>query len=89
MMNLTPYVALWIVLAILVLGLALYRRILSTHADNYVHLSQGEAQLIPRQIQINHRLNTVDRWGEMLTVVTLFAGIALASAYVYLALHPF
>jgi hypothetical protein len=89
MMNLTPYVAIWIVLATLVLGLALYRRILSINADNYVHLSQGEAQLIPRQIQLNHRLNTVDRWGEVLTVVTLFAGIALASAYVYLALHPF
>jgi len=36
MIKLTPYVASWIVLAVLVLGLALYRRILSMHADNYV-----------------------------------------------------
>ena len=39
-MNFIPYIAIWAVLAVAVLGLALYRRILTFHGDDeFVHLT--------------------------------------------------
>ena len=83
MTTLVPYVSGWIVLALVVLGLALYRKFVSAHEeDRYVHIAEGEAKLIPHQIEANHKIATIDRWGEILTVFTLVGGLALACIYV-------
>lgn len=88
MTSLIPYVGAWIFLAVLVLALALYRKLItSSEGDNYVHMSEGEAQLIPHQINVNHKIDRIDRWGEVLTVATLFAGLGLACLYLYRALE--
>lgn len=88
MTHLTPYFGCWIMLALVVLALALYRKFVSAHEeDRYLHISQGEGRLIPHQIAVNRRIETIDRWGETLTVVTLLIGIGLACSYLYLALR--
>jgi hypothetical protein len=87
MMNAIPYVGAWMLLATVVLGLALYRKFVANDADNYVHMAEGEARLLPHQIAVNHKIDKIDRWGEILTVVTLVAGLALAFAYFYNALY--
>jgi hypothetical protein len=87
MTHLIPYVSLWVLLAAVVLGLALYRKFVSAHEeDRYVHISEGEARLIPHQVAVNHKIGVIDRCGEILTVVTLFAGIVLAVIYLYVVL---
>ena len=64
MINLTTFVSGWMILALSVLGLALYRKFVSSHKeDRYVHLSEGEARFIPHQIEVNERIANVDRWG--------------------------
>ena len=73
MTNLIPYVGAWIFLAIVVLGLALYRKFVVMRGDNYVHISEGEARLIPHQITVNQQISQIDRWGEVLTIATLIA----------------
>ena len=87
MTNLIPYVGVWILLVLVVLGLALYRKFVSTHGDNYVHMSEGGARLIPHQITVNQKIGKVDHWGEILTVVALVAGLGLACIYVFSALN--
>jgi hypothetical protein len=83
-MNLTPYIVLWSILGLLVLGLALYRKLVTTHQeDDLVHLSQGEERLIPHQVAVNTKIHKIDRWGEVLTVVTVIGGLAIAAAYLY------
>jgi hypothetical protein len=83
-MNLTPYIILWSILGVLVLGLALYRKIVSLHEeDDMVHLSQGEERLIPHQVAVNQKIGKIDRLGEVLTVVTVIGGLAIAAAYLY------
>jgi hypothetical protein len=85
-MNITPYIILWSLLALVVLGLALYRKLITMHhEDDFVHLAAGEQQLIPQQIALSAKLDKVDRWGKTLTVATLIAGLAIASAYVWSA----
>ncbi len=87
MTHLIPYVSLWVLLATSVLGLALYRKFVSAHdEDRYMHISEGEARLLPHQIAVNHKMEVINRCGEILTVVTLLAGVGLAGIYLYLVL---
>lgn len=78
--NLLPYAVFWAVLAFIVLSLLLYRRAISSHEDDSIHL-EGTAP--SEQVSLAHRLATVDRWGKMLTVVVTVYAIALAGIYFY------
>jgi hypothetical protein len=71
------------VLGIATLALALYRIVLAMHEDNYVHLVEGEQRMIAPQIAAFNRVNTVDRWGIALTIVTLVLGLSLVAEYLY------
>lgn len=87
MKNLNIYLAVWMLLALIVVVLALYRKFITAHEeDRYVHLSQGEARLIPHQVDINRRISTIDRFGESLTILTLLGGLLIGAAYFYFAL---
>jgi hypothetical protein len=83
-MNITPYVILWSLLGLVVLGLALYRKLINLHQeDDLVHISEGEQRLIPHQVAINARIRMIDRWGEILTVTTVVGGLLIAAAYLW------
>ncbi len=76
----------WAVMTVIVLGLALYRKITSWYQeDDYVHLAAGEEKAIPHQIEITNRLDKIDSLGEKLTVVVLVYGLALFAAMLYSA----
>lgn len=83
--NLTPAVVIWAILAIATLGLALYRKLISAREEDLIHLGPGEERQIPAQVALAERLKTVDRWGKMLTVVTVFVGLVMAAVYLYQA----
>lgn len=88
MTNLIPYVGIWALLALVALALALYRKFVSAHEeDRYVHISEGEARLIPHQVEISRKLQAIDRWGEFLTALALIAGLTLAGVYLYYMLY--
>jgi hypothetical protein len=82
-MNLIPYIVLWSILAVTVLGLALYRKLVTIHGDDeFIHLGPGEEKLIPHQVALGRKLEFVDRWGKILTVCT--AGYGLLIVVVFL-----
>ncbi len=78
----TTLVSLWVVLGVMTLALALYRKFVSMREDNYVHVSEGEQRYIPKQVATFHKLGVIDRWGVSLTIVETLFGLALAVAYV-------
>jgi len=80
---LTPLLAAWIGLACAVAGLAIYRRVVATHEDDMLHVSDNEARHVAEQATIGHRLDAVDHWGKILTVVVAVYGVLLAAAYAY------
>jgi len=85
-MSFIPYIAIWAILAIGVLGLALYRRILTFHGDDeFIHLTEGEQRLIPQQVALGHRLEFIDRWGKGLTVITAALGLGIVAVFLYQA----
>jgi hypothetical protein len=83
--NLTALVVIWAVLAIVTLGLALYRKLVSASEEDLIHLGPGEERQIPEQVALAAKLNAIDRWGKILTVITIVIGLALAAVYLYQA----
>ena len=81
----TPIVMIWVILGIATLGLALYRKLISANEEDLVHLAASEQNQIPGQVALAHKLEVIDRWGKVLTVVTVVLGVAIGTAYMYQA----
>jgi len=79
----TAFVIFWAILGVATLALALYRKFVTMHEDDYVHLSAGEERLIPQQLATFKRIGAIDRWGVTMTIVTVVLGLALAALYLY------
>ena len=75
---LTISVAVWTLLAAVVIGLAIYRKLLSRGELDIVHIRDSEAALIPQQELLVHRLDWIDHWGKLLTVATIAYGFLIA-----------
>jgi hypothetical protein len=84
-MNLIPFVILWSTLAVAVLGLALYRKLVANHEDLLIHVGPGAEKLIPQQVQMAAKLEAVDRWGKTLTVITAASGLLIVATFLYRA----
>ena len=79
----TQLVAVWVVLGVVTLALALYRKVLMMREDPYVHIDEGEQRMIPQQVATFQRIGTVDRWGITLTIITAIFGLVLAIVYLF------
>ena len=82
-MHLTVYIWTWVVSAVVVLCLALYRFALAGHEDESLHVSAVEAKQVAVQQQVFHKLNVVEFWGKLLTILVILYGLAIAGAYLY------
>jgi len=84
-MNVTTLVVAWVVLGVATLALALYRLATAKGESDLIHLGPGEEREIPQQVALANRLNAIDRWGKILTVVTLVSGLCLGAMFLYIA----
>ena len=79
-----PYLFIvWCVLAIVVLMLAGYRKLIANREDDMVHLNEGDVRLVSDQSAVAERLSGIDKWGKVLTVVTLVFGLVIGTIYLY------
>lgn len=81
----TPIVMIWVVLGVVTLGLALYRKLITANEEDLVHLADGEERQIPEQVSLARKLEAIDRYGKILTIVTVALGVAIGIAYMYQA----
>ena len=79
--NYTPLAVLWLLLAVVVLALIAYRKVVSTKEDETLHL--GNAAASTEQLTVAHKLEVIDKWGKLLTVVAVVSGLLLAAGYTY------
>jgi hypothetical protein len=77
--NLLPFSILWMLLSAAVVALIAYRAWVARNEDDSLHVM--EAGLTAQQVLVGHKLEVIDRWGKMLTMVALVSGIALGSVY--------
>jgi hypothetical protein len=83
-MNWILCLAVWGALALSVPSLALYRKWIATEEDDSLRVS-GDGSAIARQKFISDKLEAIDRWGKVLTVVVFVLGLALLAVYIYLS----
>jgi len=76
-----PYIVLWVVLALVVFALIIYRRMVASHEDDALHL--GQAGAVAQQTGIAQKLEQIDKWGKILTAAVAVYGLLLGSLYLY------
>ncbi len=79
--NITPFAVLWALLAIVVLGLIAYRKMVASHEDETLHLSADN--YASQQTTVAHKLDVIDKWGKLLTAIAVVYGLVLAGIYTY------
>lgn len=85
-MNLLPYAIGWAPLAIVVIILVFYRQKLAAHEDDSLHVAGAySAEITAQQVAVTKKLETVERWGKILTALALLYALALVGVFAYSA----
>lgn len=79
-MNITLYVILWAALALVVVGMAIYRNLLGIH-ESALHIA-GVPGAVEQSKEFGKE-ETIERWGQRLTVLLAVSGLVLASIYLF------
>ena len=74
-----PLVIVWILLALAVLALFLWRQSVARNEDDSLHVMHGT---ITSQTSLSQKLDVIDKWGKILTVVTVVVGLLIAGAFI-------
>ena len=80
--NFVPFLVLWGAMALSVLALIIWRRQVAQNEDDSLHVLHSETA-VPQQVAVAHKLEVIDKWGKLLTIVTVAAGLAIAGVYFY------
>ena len=83
--DIAPFVALFVVLGVITVILAIYRWRVTEYEEDVVRLGPGEEREIPKQVVLARKVTAIDRMGITFTVVTLLLGIGIGCAFLYKA----
>ena len=82
MLDLRPFLALWLIVIAAAVGLALWRRSVGVKEDPTLHL--GDDLSSPaQQVVIAKKLLQIDKWVKLMTVAAIILGVLLGAAYLY------
>jgi len=82
-MNLMPFLILWVLLALTVLALFVWRKMVTRDEDDNLHVLDGGAdQKTSVQLAVAQKLDLIDKWGKIFTVIALVYGLLLGVLYV-------
>lgn len=81
--NYLPYLVLWGLLAASVVALIIWRKAVASEEDDSLHVLDGEVASVSHQTALAQKLEQIDRWGKLLTIVTVVFGLVIAGLYLY------
>src|SRR5581483_3940276 len=86
-MKLILQLIVWGILILATICMYLYRRWLEDHEDHYIHLHDDvhDSSIIKSQSTIGKRLETVDKVKNVMLIVVILWGLAIAAMAVYQA----
>jgi hypothetical protein len=79
--NFLPLIVAWGVLAAAVIVLIAVRKSVARGEDEQLHVMNTAA--VGNQIAVAHKLEVIDKWGKIVTAVTIAFGLLLAGLFVY------
>ena len=68
-------------LAASVLVLIVWRKIVARNEDD--QLARAATEAVPQQAVVAHKLEVIDKWGKIVTAVTVVFGVLIAALFVY------
>jgi hypothetical protein len=80
-MNLFPLLMLEVLLIMIVVAMIVWRKVVSRNEDDQLHVLHTEAA-VPQQI-VAKKLDVIDKWGKLATIVAAVVGLALGGLWVY------
>ena len=83
--NLLPFTILWMILTAVVIGLIVYRKWVARDEDDTLHVLDSDIAMVQLQAAVARKLESIDRWGQRLTVIALVYGLAVGCGYLYQA----
>jgi hypothetical protein len=84
--HLMPFLIVWVILALVVVVLIAWRKVVSRHEDDTLHVGEPEAVqdgAIREQVGLVQKIEQIDKWGKILTIIALVYGLILAGVYFY------
>ncbi|HMD72107.1 MAG TPA: hypothetical protein VKF41_12220 [Bryobacteraceae bacterium] len=84
--HLIPFVIVWAVLAVAVLVLLAWRKVVSNREDDSLHVGEPDTVqegVMHEQEDVAHKIEQIDKWGKILTVIAVAYGLILAGVYFY------
>jgi hypothetical protein len=83
-MNFVPFLVLWVLLALTVLTLFIWRKMVASKEDDNLHVLDGAsaAKSADQQV-IAQKLDFIDKWGKIVTIVTIVYGVILGGLFVW------
>jgi len=82
-MNLMPFFILWILLAVTVIALLVWRKSVARNEDDSLHVLDAASAQRMVQAEVANKLAVIDRWGKLLTIVAVVYGLILGGLYIY------
>ena len=79
--NLTPYFVLWVALAVAVIGMIIWRKAITSHEDESLHVMDAGAA--SQQVNVAHKIDVIDKWGKILTAIAVIFGLIIGAIYMY------
>jgi hypothetical protein len=79
--NFIPFLTLWVVMAIAVIVMICWRKVVGRQDDETLHVMDVGAAT--HQVDISHKIDVIDKWGKILTVITVVYGVVLGALYLY------
>ncbi len=83
MIKLLPYAIVWGILAVVVIALAVMRKIIASREIDTLHVSDASVASLNEQATLSHKLDSIDKWGKLLTIVAFVTGLILGSVWIY------
>jgi hypothetical protein len=74
-------IVLWSVLAVSVLVLIVWRKAVARGEDDQLHVLNTSA--VGRQVEVAQKLEQIDKWGKIVTAVTVAFGVIIAGLFIY------
>jgi hypothetical protein len=83
-MNFVPLLVLWVLMGVVVLALIVWRKAVSIKEDDNLHVLDGASvEKSAEQIALARKLDLIDKWGKIVTVLTVAYGVLLCGLYVW------